>query len=61
MHSHMNKMELTFDQSLTLVSALLAMMLTASEILSWSKCSANSLTQLLFSKCIIPPQPISPV
>lgn len=57
-------MTLTLEQSLAICSFCLGVLLAGSEILGWSNCCfANSVTQLLFSKCIERknPQPTLPV
>ena len=44
-------MEFSLDQILAMTSLLLAFLFTLSEILGWSQCEANSLTQFLLGKC----------
>ena len=56
---HLIYMGFTLDQDLAIASICLAFLLFLSEVLSWLKCDANSITQLLFIRC--KPQPTIPV
>lgn len=44
-------MEFTLENILSIISILLGLLLTISEILGWSKCDANSISQILFTRC----------